>query len=88
MHDMRFCNMSYQGVIKKIEWDEKKFPTLYFNDKTEYLSYYDRDSLCEIFVGDSIVKRSGDMNYRIYRKNNSGKWIFSFQTRPMLIFGF
>ncbi len=80
MHKMRFYNKSFHGVINKIERDEKYFPSLYFNDEIQYLGgYFDR--LCQISVGDSIVKRSGEMNYSVYWKNSSGKWILKCQSQ-------
>ena len=72
--DEKIKKEAYYGIVKKIEYDEKRYPTLYVNDTCYYVGSKYNDINEVIKVGDSIVKNYNRLDYLVYRKDNQAIW--------------
>ncbi len=72
-----FQSINYECVIKDIRFIEGKrgLPDVQLNNKWYYLGYSTEIKIASyIHIGDSIVKKSGNVEIKVYRKDSLGTW--------------
>ena len=72
--DEKTKEVTYKGVIKKIKYDDKDYPTVYILDTCFYIGSRLNGIDTIVKVGDSIVKNYYRLDYVLYRKDGNGTW--------------
>ena len=72
-----YINRTYNGIIQEIAIieNDRGIPNIRINNKWLFLGMSDSKVKHYIKTGDSISKQTGEIQVKVYRKNNSGVWI-------------
>jgi hypothetical protein len=67
--EIKTYNLSFNGIIQKISYDEKHEPHPTINGKQyDLLFSYNKNSYDTLVVGDIIIKLKGNLYYKLIKK--------------------
>ena len=72
----KFTEIEYSGVIMKIRLNDgmRGIPDINLNGKWHIMDLDESKIIHYIKIGDSIVKKSGNVEIKVYRKDSLGTW--------------
>lgn len=65
---------SFTGIVEELSFGDKNAPIVVVNGNEYCLGIYDPSIQEIIRKDDSIVKRKGETNYWLYRRDSTGNW--------------
>lgn len=72
-----FLNEKYEGLITEIQFIEgmSDFPRYKINNQWIYFGMPGNKIAFKVEIGDSIVKKQGQTEIEVYRRNVAGEWV-------------